>query len=426
LLPSDKSENEVFHKLSLLYRPGSAHLTELLRAFDGNAAALADLTIREPRSPLLRLNENERIHAALFSPEKFKKLRDYCYKKRISLIDINDENYPQRLREIYNPPILLYAAGDITALSEGLSLAIVGARDPSDYSRSVTAKLVRALQKSEVKWTVVSGLARGIDITAHTAAIRFGAKTVAVKGCGVLFDYPKQNAVYADIIKKNGVIISEYPPDEPAKSMYFPVRNRIIAGMSAGTLVVEASEKSGSLVTANLAAEFGRDVFCVPPHDITSSRYFGNVNLLRDGATPLFGVRDLIFENINTTLFVAEKFIENDEDAPKAEKSRRKKAKSPKLSGDFDGDYLTDESDTPDTAALSGEAKNIAEKIITSAGGLTAEDISLETDLDVLDIIDILTDLEINGFIRKNADGRFLGGNLSKRGFPPNPLSRDF
>jgi DNA processing protein len=388
-----------------------------MNLYDGRLSELVDITIRDPKNPILHLNENERVHAALFSDEMYLKICEECAMNRISLIGFDDEFYPPLLREIYNPPVLLYAVGDKSALLTGLSLAVVGARDPSDYSLSVTVKLIRALQKSEVKWTVVSGFARGIDITAHTAAIKYGAKTVAVKGCGVLNNYPKQNELYVDEIKENGVIISEYPPFEPAKSMFFPVRNRIIAGMSAGTLVVEASDKSGSLVTANLAVEFGRDVFCIPPHDITKQRYFGNVGLLRDGATPIYGLRDLIFENVNTTLFVAEKFTEN-ENADNHETPQTSKPKQIGVKPENNrnerlitpaADKFIEEDELRDTAALTGGARFIAEKIYASDNGLSAEDLSNETDLDVFDIIDILTDLEIDGYITKRQDGRFVG-----------------
>jgi DNA processing protein len=407
-------------KLSLLYRPGSNRLTELLEKFEDNAEALAELTIRDPRSPELRLSLQERTHAGLFSEKKLNEIIEKCNKNNIKIIDYDDENYPENLREIYNPPIILYVKGDATALSDGLSLAVVGARDPSAYSIGVTKKLIRGLQKSEVKWTIVSGLARGIDISAHTAAMKYGAKTVAVKGCGVLYDYPRQNEIYFDLIAEKGAIISEYPPDEPAKSSYFPVRNRIIAGMSAGTLVIEASEKSGSISTANLAAEFGRDVFAIPPHDISDPRYFGNVNLLRDGVTPIYGLRDLIFENVNTTLFLAEKFTEDGEKPPAAVRKTSKFAKTEKIktavpkmknavSDDTNNnDFLTDEPyDSSGMAALLGNTRTVAEMIIRNPDKLTAEDIINSLNLDVFEIMDILTDLELDGFISRNADATY-------------------
>jgi DNA processing protein len=410
-------------QLSLLYRPGSNRLTALLEKFGDDAEALAELTLRDPRSPELGLNLQEQTHVDVYSEEKLNKILEKCNRENIKIIDYDDENYPENLREIYNPPIILYVLGDVTALGDGLSLAVVGARDPSEYSIAVTKKLVRGLQKSEVKWTIVSGLARGIDITAHTAAMKYGAKTVAVKGCGVLYGYPRQNEIYFDLIAENGAIISEYPPDEPAKSSYFPVRNRIIAGMSAGTLVIEASEKSGSISTANLAAEFGRDVFAIPPHDISDPRYFGNVNLLRDGVTPIYGLRDLIFENVNTTLFLAEKFAEDGEITPvvtrkiskfgKTKSEKPTKVITPKMknSAENDNDFLTDEPyDSSKAALLTGNARTVAEMIIRHADTLTAEDITTELDLDVFEIMDILTELEIDGYIRRNADATY-GGN---------------
>jgi DNA processing protein len=409
--------------LSLLYRPGSTHLAELITRFEGRLGELVDMTIKDPKNPMLGLNENERVHAALFSNEKLDKIRERCAKNNIKLLGLFDEAYPPMLREIYNPPVLLYVAGDVKALSEGLSLAVVGARDPSEYSVSVTVKLIRALKKSEVRWNIVSGFARGIDIAAHIAAIKSGAATVAVKGCGLLNNYPRQNEKYYDILVRNGAIVSEYPPDEQAKASYFPVRNRIIAGLSVGTVVIEASEKSGSLVTANLAAEFGRDVFCIPPHDITSPKYFGNVNLLRDGSSPLFGVRDLIFENVNTTLFVAEKYAEIREEPKKRRRekavsetsvfsaSETDKAKTPDSVLEKIGKYLVDD-EAPDISTLSGGAKTVAE--LVSQKPLTAEEISLETDLDVLDIIDILTELEIGGYVIREADGVYRVAGKSK------------
>ncbi|MDR0992360.1 MAG: DNA-processing protein DprA [Ruminococcus sp.] len=397
--------------LSLLYRPGSGHLSELVRQFDGRLGELVDMTIKDPRNPILGLSENERVHAALFSNAKLDKILEQCAKNNIKLLGLFDEGYPPLLREIYNPPVLLYVAGNIAALGEGLSLAIVGARDPSEYSVAVTVKLIRALKKSEVRWNIVSGFARGIDIAAHIAAVKNGLPTIAVKGCGLLNNYPRQNERFFDTVARNGALISEYPPDEAAKAPYFPVRNRIIAGMSVGTVVIEASEKSGSLVTANLATEFGRDVFCIPPHDIAAPRYFGNVNLLRDGAAALFGIRDLIFENVNTTLFVAEKYAEI------REEPKRKKAKSNSLLDEKPKKtavgltaaekYLLEEETPPDISTLEGGARTIAEIITARKETLSAEDISLLTDLDVLDIIDILTDLEIGGFITRNADGTY-------------------
>jgi DNA processing protein len=409
-------------KLSILYRPGSNRLTELLESFGNDAKALADLTIRDPRNPKLRLNLQEKTHAGLYSDEKLEKITEKCNRNNIKIIDFDDENYPKNLREIYNPPIILYVKGDETALNDGLSLAVVGARDPSAYSIGITKKLIRGLQKSEVKWTIVSGLARGIDITAHIAAMKYGAKTVAVKGCGILYDYPKQNEIYFDLIAENGAIISEYPPEEPAKSSYFPVRNRIIAGMSAGTLVIEASEKSGSISTANLAAEFGRDVFAIPPNDISNPRYFGNVSLLRDGVTPIYGLRDLIFENVNTTLFLAEKFTEDGETPrpavpvkSKFSKSQNAKSSIPKTkkfteNSSTDNDFLTDEPYDPSgIATLQGNARTVAEMIIRNADKFTAEDITNKLELDVFEIMDILTELELDGYITRNADATYGG-----------------
>jgi DNA processing protein len=203
-----------------------------------------------------------------------------------------EPSYPAALREISDPPLLLYARGRADRLSLP-AVAIVGARKASRYGREVAARLAEDLSAAGV--VVVSGLARGIDAAAHEAACPGAGGTVAVLGCGIDVDYPPENRDLRRRIEISGSVITEYAPGTSPSPARFPVRNRIIAGIAAATVIVEAAARSGSLITARLANDFGRDVFAVPGsifHDNTA----GTHALLRDGAILCRGATDVLQE----------------------------------------------------------------------------------------------------------------------------------
>ncbi len=179
----------------------------------------------------------------------------------IELITFNNPNYPYRLKEISTPPLCLYCKGDIGLLNS-LCFAIVGTRKPTDYGIVVTKQYTKELANNNV--SIVSGLATGIDAVAHKTALDNNGKTIAVLAGGLNNIYPLTNIKLAKTIEEKGLIISEYPPNTKPLSYYFPVRNRIIAGLSRGVLVTEMGEKSGSMHTINYAIEFNRDIFVVP------------------------------------------------------------------------------------------------------------------------------------------------------------------
>jgi DNA processing protein len=199
---------------------------------------------------------------------------------------------PRLLRAIHDPPARLYlrGAGDPALLSQG-AVAIVGARACSPYGSQVARMLGRELAAAGL--TVVSGLARGIDGEAHRGALEAGAKTVAVLGCGIDRDYPAAHAGLAREIEQSSLLVSEYKPGVEPAPWRFPARNRIVAGLCAATVVVEARERSGALITADFALEEGREVFAVPG-EITSALSAGTNALLRLGATPLTSVGDVL------------------------------------------------------------------------------------------------------------------------------------
>lgn len=194
---------------------------------------------------------------------------------------LTDDRYPALLRETYDPPIVIYCRGAFaTAFSQPV-VAIVGSRRCSTYGRNVAEKLSRELAERGV--TVVSGLARGIDSAAHRGALEGGGLTVGVMGTGLDAVYPKENRKLAARIIEQGALVTEFPLATPPVSQNFPFRNRVISGLALGVLVVEGAERSGSLITARLAYEQGRDVFAVPGN-ITSAKSFGPNYLIKDGA----------------------------------------------------------------------------------------------------------------------------------------------
>lgn len=201
--------------------------------------------------------------------------------------------YSKLLSEIYDPPIILYCRGN-TELLNSISIAVVGSRKYTGYSKSVLEKIIPQLVNAEV--TIISGLALGVDGMAHFMTLENSGKTIGVLGCGVDEIYPTANRQLGDrILENSGLIISEFPPGMPPLKQNFPLRNRIIAGLSAGTLIVEARHDSGSLITAGLANEYGREVFAVPGN-IDSFASEGTNELIKQGAKMVTGAADILSE----------------------------------------------------------------------------------------------------------------------------------
>lgn len=208
------------------------------------------------------------------------------------LCTLDDDRYPLMLREIPDAPPLLYVRGDIFP-EDDRALAIVGTRKATTYGRKVTERIAASMADAGV--TVVSGLAHGIDAVAHQSAIESGGRTIAVLGNGIETVYPSENRKLAEAIVEHGAIITEYPVGMPPHATNFPARNRIISGLSLGVLVVEAPENSGSLHTANSAAEQGREVFAIPGN-ISSPNSRGTNRLIQDGAKLVMHPDDILAE----------------------------------------------------------------------------------------------------------------------------------
>lgn len=242
-----------------------------------------------------------------------KKELDLIERNRVKIVTIFDESYPKNLKEIFDPPILLYVKGQILPL-DFAAIAIVGSRRASYYGQEITQRISYDLAQKGM--TIVSGMARGIDTAAHRGAIKAKGRTIAVWGSGLGVVYPPENARLADEIEPCGALISEFPMQTPPHKENFPRRNRIISGLSLGVVVVEAAQRSGALITAGFALEQGREVFAVPGRagSFTSK---GTHSLIKEGAK-LVETSEDIMEELAPVL---ERYSRDIDIEPKLEKS---------------------------------------------------------------------------------------------------------
>jgi DNA processing protein len=215
---------------------------------------------------------------------------EYIEKRGIHVVTWEDEGYPRRLKEINQAPPVLYIRGSIE-MADDWAVAVVGTRRVTPYGRQVAIELSRFLAQNGV--TVVSGLARGVDAVAHSSALQAGGRTIAVLGNGVDVVYPPEHQKLSNEIIQSGALISDYPVGTPPESQNFPPRNRIISGLSLATVVVEAGEKSGALITAEFAVDQGREVFAVPG-SILAAQSAGTNHLIEQGARPLLKMSEIL------------------------------------------------------------------------------------------------------------------------------------
>ncbi|MBN2149340.1 MAG: DNA-processing protein DprA [Anaerolineales bacterium] len=274
---------------------GAVRFRTLLDAF-GDAERAWNATGDELQSAGLspRLVENifqarERVDLA--------KVWQHLQAQGISILTWEDDAYPRHLKEVDQPPPVLYLRGALLPEDEW-AVAIVGTRRVTPYGRQVTEEIAATLARSGV--TVVSGLARGVDAISHQAALNAGGRTIAVLGSGVDHIYPPENRRLAEQIITRGALLSDYAPGTPPDGPNFPPRNRIISGLSLAVVVVEAGQTSGALITASFAADQGRDVFAVPGN-INATQSQGTNRLIRDGAHPLLSPQDVL-EVLNLTM----------------------------------------------------------------------------------------------------------------------------
>ncbi len=304
------------------------------------------------------------------------------------IIAVDDANYPKLLKQTHTPPTVLYIKGMVPSLDDVLTIGVVGTRDMSVYGRVVTERLCANLARAGV--VTVSGMAAGIDAVGAWATIEEGGVAVGVIGCGIDMVYPTENAELYKAIAERGCIMTEFPPGTPPVSKNFPIRNRVIAGLSRGVLVTEAPPKSGALITARYAMDEGRDVFAVP-RNISDVKYSGTNKLIQQGAKLITHPNDILCE------YPYAKKIEVKE-VPVKEKTERHHrppaaAKPPKAAKDAD-DRIKEK-----IKSLSGTERTIAELLI--GRDMQTDEISRVTGMPISELNTQLVMLEMKGIVKK-------------------------
>lgn len=300
--------------------------------------------------------------------EKVDKELKLISQNEVKVVTYLDEDYPQQLKYLPDAPILLYVKGDIKN-SDINSIAIVGTRKPTSYGRLVVEHLVRELSKYNL--TIVSGLAHGIDAIAHECAIKNGLRTIAVLGNGLGVYYPASNRKLQDKIPLYGAVVSEFPYFYQPNKMSFPQRNRIIAALSLGTVVVEADLQSGAMITAKFAADLGKDVFAVPG-SIFSKQSRGTNFLIKTGAKLVTSAEDIIEEIEKLSVFLKQNLV----------------SKKP----------VTIEKQTEE---VSEEAKKVLELISTEPDGIHIDKLQSLSNMEITQLMKIIFELEMTSKIKE-------------------------
>ena len=330
-----------------------------------------------------------------------------CAKTGQFIVTMDDTTYPSRLRDIFDPPLLLYGKGSMPLFDDEAAIAVVGTRSCTAYGLDVASQLGYELARQGA--LVLSGMAKGIDGAAMKGALRAGGFTAAVLGGGVDVVYPAENRRLYEDIAATGVLLSEYPPGTEPMGSHFPVRNRILSGLSLAVLVVEAPERSGALITANTALEQGRDVFAVPgPIDAPNSR--GSNRLIRDGAglvtcgwDILEGYRSRFPHRLRPSPENLPPVPEQDslpaQRAEEASPAKPEKKETPPALPVLDL--------TADTAGLTDDQIRILQVLTTDAPLLT-DDVAERADLPIRRVLSALTVLEIDGYATQHGARRFV------------------
>ena len=316
-----------------------------------------------------------------------------CQRLDLDLLTIQDAGYPNRLRNIYDPPCLLYVRGRLPAFDDEASIAVVGTRDCTPYGVSCAEKLGYGLAAGGA--VVVSGLARGVDSAALRGALRAGGTVTAVLGNGLDVVYPPENQYLYEDVAAAGALISEYPPGTPPEAKHFPVRNRIMSGLCLGTLVVEAPARSGALITAGTALEQGRDVFAVPgPIDAPAS--VGCNRLIRDGAGLVSDAWDILGE-------YEPRF---------PDKLRREGARETPAVLGYQARQKTEPKPVPPSVSLSHNASSLTADPICLLRAMTevpmlVDDLIELTDIPTRRVLSALTVLEIEHLVTQHSGKRY-------------------
>ena len=375
---------------------GAGAKTDELIAYFGDPEKMYNAGSNEWR--LSGLLTDKKINALKsISPSETGGIFRECKSKGYSIITPDSVNYPERLKQLRDMPLVLYTLGDTSVLKDTVSIGVVGTRNASNYGIETAQKLSFALASCGV--TIVSGGALGIDSEAHAGAMLAKGRTVAFLGCGLSFDYLKENASLRRAITKYGAVVSEFAPFTPASRTTFPIRNRLISGLTLGTLVIEAGIKSGSLITANYALEQGKDVFAVPG-DIVRSSFDGANHLIKNGAKPVFSAMDILseYEYLYGDLIDFSKAETSLSQIPYVEYRKTKKTgvlEKTVVKEKSVEEKCTKEKKSELDDSFSVEAKKVYS--VLSSEPTHVDDILRQTALKMSDVLSALTELELMG-----------------------------
>ena len=378
--------------------------------FERPAAELAE-------EGILDRQELRRVRDAAAS-DRPGRILDFCEDYGCAVLTPEDPDYPQRLREVYSHPWVLYVMGDIRGLDELLTIAMVGTRNSTGYGEEAASAIAGELAAKGA--VIVSGLARGIDTVSHLAALKAGGRTIGVQGCGIDVVYPLENQRLREMmVQYGGAVVSEFPPGEPPRPKNFPIRNRIISGLSSGTVVVEGTRRSGSLITAGHAFTQNRDVFAVPG-SIFSKASQGTIYLIQQGAKAVDGAESILEEYAPLIRWVPP---ESPAPAPKLspaefeeldktgynEKQRPEKPRKPprkKAPPEGEGKGRAAPVQQPLPAYLT-EAQQKVFSALEDGGIHTSDEISAGSGLPAQAVLAALTQLEIFGLVKVHPGRRF-------------------
>jgi len=316
--------------------------------------------------------------------DRANKILSACIEIGCRAIAFHDSEYPDRLRNIYDPPPVLYVKGRLPSLDDVTVVGVVGTRNCTPYGILTAENVCYKLSENGI--VVVTGLARGVDTAATRGALRGGTETIGVIGSGLDIIYPPENRPMYEDVTSAGAIISEYPPGTPAIRQNFPARNRIISGISLGVAVIEAPKKSGALITAARALEQGRDVFALPGN-VDAVTCEGSNKLLREGAIPFMSAEDILDEY--TGLYPFKTIL--------SEKPAQKSIDNTSKVDYIDLGNLLDK--------LDGDEKAIVEAIGNNS--ISTDEIILDTGFPVQKVLAALTMLELSDYIKRDDNGKW-------------------
>ena len=384
--------------LSTALGAGNRRAEDVLRYFANPQELYEQIQTSTTLFPPLTVSDYQRLRRTSLSQAEG--ILEQCARLAIDVVTPQNSDYPQRLLPLSSLPLVLYKKGDISVLNKHFTVTVVGSRSVTQYGRTLAQKISYDLAEQGI--VVVSGMALGGDEAAHIGALNAGGITVAVLGCGLDVDYPKEHRILKEQILAQGALMSEYPPGSGPIGAHFPVRNRILSGVSNGVLIVECGERSGALVTANHALEQGRDVFAVPGRVIGAP--MGTFGLLRDGAVPVRNAADIL----SYYDFLGERKKSRPLKRTAPQSFLQKGSKQKELSESTKTSENLSELQKKKQDALgrvTSDARFVYEKMSSSPIGL--EELTQCTGFSVGMLFSALTELEVDGLVFALPGGRY-------------------